>query len=111
MQTPPTTTVTLLGGTASVDQYGDPDESTSVLADHVPASLIERAMPTVSTESDLQAVVVRYSVCRVPQGTPVDDLSRVRDERTGYVYSVDTVTQPQHATTPQDIRLDLRRVS
>jgi hypothetical protein len=111
MRTAPTTTVTLMGGTATSDPYGDPDESTSILADDVPASLLERSMPTVSTESDLQAVVVRYSVCRVPQGTPVDNLSRVRDKRTGYVYSVDTVTQPQHATTPQDIRLDLRRVS
>ena len=111
MRAAPTTTVQLLGGTASTDPYGDSDESMAVLADNVPASLIERGMPTVSTESDLQAVVVRYCICRVPQGTPVTDLSRVKDKRTGHIYSVDTVTEPQHSTTPQDIRLDLRRVS
>ena len=111
MRSAPTTTVTLMGGAATSDPYGDSDEATTELATGVPAALVERSMPTVSTESDLQAVVVRYSVCRVPQGTPVDNLSRVKDERSGDIYSVDSVTLPKHATTPQDIRLDLRRVS
>ncbi len=111
MRSAPTTTVTLMGGTASSDPYGDSDEAITELATGVPAALVDRAMPTVSTESDLQAVVVRYSVCRVPVGTPVDNLSRVKDERTGDIYSVDSVTLPKHPTTPQDIRLDLRRVS
>lgn len=111
MQSAPTTTVQLLGGAGTTDPYGDTDESVTVLADDVPASLIERSMPTVLTESDMQAVQVHYCTCRVPQGTPVDNLTRVRDKRTGVIYSVDVVTQPQHSTTQQDIRLDLRRVS
>lgn len=111
MRSLPTTTVTLLGGEATKDPYGDQDESTATLATGVPASLLERTLPTVSTEGDPQAVVVQYYVCRVPQGTPVDELSRVQDERTGDIYAVDSVTKPQHPTTPQDVRLNLRRVS
>lgn len=111
MRSPPTTTVTLLGGASTPDEYGDHDESTTVLATNVPCSLIRRSIPTVNTESDMQAVIVRYYVGRVPHGTPVTELSRVRDDRTGHVYSVDLVDTPEHPTTPQDIRLDLRRVS
>jgi hypothetical protein len=111
MRALPNTTVDLLGGTSTPDQYGDHDESESVMAEGVPASLIEKTMPTVSTESDMQAVIVRYYVCRVPQGTPVTDLSRVRDRTTGEVFVVDSVTLPRHPVTPMDIRLDLRRVS
>ena len=111
MRSLPTTTVEILGGTSSTDGYGDIDEGTELLADNVPAALVDRSMSVVNTESDMQVVQVEYSVCRVPQGTPVDNVSRVRDKRTGDMYSVDKVTLPKHATTPQDIRLDLRRVS
>ena len=110
MQSAPTTTVTLLGGTAVKDQYGDDDESSTEVATNVPASLTEGTLRTVGTESDMQVVTVRYFVCRVPQGTPVTNLSRVRDERTGDIFAVDTVTLPRHPTVPQDIRLDLRQV-
>lgn len=111
MRSLPTTTVTLLAGTATKDSYGDEDEATTPVATGVPAALVERTLPTVSTESDPQAVVVQYYVCRVPQGTPVTDLSRVKDERTGDIFAVDSITRPLHPTTPQDIRLNLRRVS
>lgn len=120
MRSAPTTTVTLLGGTATKDEYGDDVEAAGVMAAGVPASLVEGTLRAVATESDMQVVTVRYYVCRVPQtiqkdggtiNTPVTDLSRVRDDRTGDVFAVDTVTLPRHPSTPQDIRLDLRRVS
>jgi hypothetical protein len=110
MRSAPTTTIALMGGTATIDPFGDQDESTVEQRTGVPCSLVERNMPTVSTESDQRAVVVRYYVARVPVGTPVTNLSRVRDERTGEVFVVDSVSAPLHPTTPQDIRLDLRRV-
>ena len=120
MRSAPTTSVDLLGGTATTDQYGDEDESSTVVATDVPASLVEDTLRTVATESDMQAVTVRYYVCRLPRvirkdgvvvSTPVDNLSRVRDRSTGDIYAVDSVTKPLHPSTPQDIRLDLRRVS
>lgn len=121
MRSAPTTTVTLLGGESTRDEYGDEVESTTPLATGVPASLVEGTMRTVATESDMQAVAVRYYTCRLPQTivaaggavvpTPVTELSRVRDDRTGDMYSVDSKTVPLHPTTAQDIRLDLRRVS
>ena len=121
MRSLPTTTVTLMGGESTKDTYGDEDESSAVLAAGVPASLVEGTMRAVGTESDMQAVTVRYYVCRLPQTivaeggavvpTPVNELSRVKDERTGDIFAVDVKTVPLHPTTAQDIRLDLRRVS
>lgn len=111
MRSAPTTLVTLLGGEPTTDQYGDQVESLAEQHVDIPCSLVEKNLPTVSTESDLAAVVVRYYVGRVPQGTPVDGLKRIKDQRTGDVYAVDSVTQPLHPRVAQDIRLDLRRVS
>lgn len=111
MRSAPTTTVTLMGGEVTLDPFGDADESTTEEHTGIPCSLVERNIPTVATESDLAAVVVRYYVGRVPVGTPVTNLKRVKDERTGDIYAVDSVTLPQHPNVPQDIRLDLRRVT
>ena len=105
----PTTTVTILGGQTESD-YGDPMDSDTVIATDIPAAIVE-GRQIIATESDLQARVVRYYTGRVPNGTAIDDSQKIRDERTGEVYSIDNVTAPRNAIIPQDVRLDLRRVT
>jgi hypothetical protein len=41
----------------------------------------------------------------------VDSSNRIRDERTGDTYVIDNVTTPINPIIPQDVRLDLRRVT
>lgn len=109
----PTTTVSILGpldGTTTHDQYGDPVDSTTVTQAKVPCA-ISTGREVVATESDTNAVVVRYFTGRVPWGTQVVDTQRIRDEVTGDIYSIDNVTRPQNPVLPQDVRLDLRRVT
>ena len=109
MNTTPTTTVEILGGSHSVDEYGDPVEAGTVIMSGVPASITE-SRQVVATESDPQAVTVHYYTGRLPAGTFVTRDHRIRDAN-GNVYSIDYVNIPNAVGTAGDIRLDLRRVS
>lgn len=112
----PTTTVTILGsadGVTAPDQWGDTVEGDSPAgptATGIPAA-IHTGRRVVATESDPHAVVVRYFTGRLPAGTQVTDAQRLLDERTGQIYVIDQVTEPQSSTMPQDLSLDLRRVT
>lgn len=113
MNTIPTTTISILGspdGTTPTDEYGDSVESPEPVATGIPAAIHVRR-ETVATESDPNAVVVWYYVGRVPAGTPVTAAQRVRDDATGTIYLVDNVVNIPSAIVPQDVRLDLRRVT
>lgn len=103
------TTVDILGGQDTVDDWGDPVEGTTVLVSGVPATITE-GRQVVATESDPQAVAVHYYTGRVPAGTPVTGANRVRDA-SGTLYVVDFVNVPSNPAVPGDIRLDLRRVT
>ncbi len=105
----PNTTVSILGGSSNSD-YGDVIDDDEPAGSGIPAMIIE-GRQIVATESDPQARVIRYYTARLPHGTAVDDTHRLRDERTGDVYSIDNVTYPMNAVIPMDVRLDLRRVT
>lgn len=105
----PTTTVTILGGSTNSD-YGDVLDDDTPAGSGIPASIVE-GRQVVATESDPQAVVIRYYTGRLPNGTVVDDSMRLRDEVTGDLYSIDNVTVPRNPIMEQDVRLDLRRVT
>lgn len=109
MNLTPTTLVDILGGTAGVDEWGDPVEGSTVLTAGVPASITETRQ-VVATESDPQAVAVHYYTGRLPAGTAVTKDNRIRDAA-GNVYNIDYVNVPNAIGTPGDVRLDLRRVS
>lgn len=109
----PTTTVTILGtpgGTGDTDEWGDPETDSTPGATGIPAA-IHTGREVVATESDPAAVVVRYFTGRLPAGTTVTSGQRLQDDRTGDIYLIDQVTIPQSSTAPQDLRLDLRRVT
>jgi hypothetical protein len=105
-----TTTVDVVGGTETVDDWGDPAEGQEVILAGVPALIVENRR-VAATESDPQAVVVHYLTGRVPAGTTVTAANRLRDTVTGTLYLVDHVHQPTNPAVPADVRLDLRRVS
>jgi hypothetical protein len=105
----PTTTVTILGGNTESD-YGDVLDSDEPAGSGIPASIIE-GRQVVATESDAQARIIRYYTGRLPAGTVVSDTNRLKDERTDEIYVIDNVTVPHNPIIPQDVRLDLRRIT
>ncbi|HET9234926.1 MAG TPA: hypothetical protein VFP10_12365 [Candidatus Eisenbacteria bacterium] len=105
----PTTTVTILSG-STTSEWGDESEGTTARATGVPAAIHEGAMK-VQTESDPQARAVRFYTARLPNGTTLANNERLQDEATGVIYAVDAVTTPVNPALPQDVRVDLRRVT
>lgn len=109
-----TTTVDILGGAGTVDEWGDPVEGAEPLYSGVPARITERRQ-VVATESDAQAVTVHYYVGRLPAGTQVTADNRLREpagDPDGRLYAIDYVRDtPGTVVAPDEVRLDLRRVT
>ncbi len=104
-----TTTVAILRGTTP-DDLGDVYESTKAVYTGVPASILEQRR-LVTTESDPQPRAVVFYTGRVSASVDVTDGDRVRDERTGAVYVVDSAHRVASPVMTNDTRLDLRRVT
>lgn len=110
-----TTTVDILGDTdpdqpPPTNGWGDEVEESGVKLADVPATIVERPA-RVATESSREPVTIHFYVGRVPNGTPVTEADRIRDQRDGLIYQVDYVSRPASAVLPQDVRLDLKRVT
>jgi hypothetical protein len=104
-----TTTVSILRGTA-VDDYGDENDTTTVAATRIPASILEQRR-LVSTPDDPQPRAVVFYTARVLATTDVRTGDRIRDETTGEVFIVDNHTRVSNPFIANDIRLDLRLVT
>ncbi|WP_326779721.1 hypothetical protein OG481_02165 [Streptomyces longwoodensis] len=109
MQAVATTSLTILRGTTT-DAYGDEQDTDTPKYTGIPASLVEQSR-RVTTRDDPTPRIVHYAVSRVPAGTDVTDQDRVRDERTGAIYTVDAVSGMDNPALQVDRRLDLRRTT
>lgn len=109
MQAVATTQLAVLRGTTT-DAYGDEQDTDTVVARNIPASLIEQSR-RVTTRDDPTPRIVRYATARVPAGTDITDQDRVRDQRTGAVYIVDSTSRMANPALVVDLRLDLRRTT
>lgn len=105
----PTTTVTILGGSESTNDWGDPIEGLTEIAARIPCA-IHQQRRVVVPEGQQAAMTVRYWTGYLPNGTVIDDAQRLRDDRSGRVYLIDAVETPAHPAMPQDVQLDLRTV-
>jgi hypothetical protein len=105
----PTTTVAILGGTASESEWGDPVEGSEVIRSGLPCAIHEQRR-IVAPEHTSAPMAVRFWTGYLPHGTAVSGAQRLRDERSGTVYLIDHVSTPAHPGRPQDVQLDLRTV-
>lgn len=104
-----TTTVSVLRG-STTDAFGDAVAADAVTASGVPASILEQRRRTyVAAENRVQQVL--YYIGRVPGDTDIQLQDRVRDEATGDVYRVDSVSRVSSPVQMNDLRLDLRKAS
>lgn len=105
----PTTTVSILRGT-STNAEGDTIDSDTPVYTGVPASIMERGRIGIDqTTQDPQ--VYRFTVGRVAAGTDILDTDRVKDETTGYVYSISDLRRLSSPVHTPDIGLDLKRMN
>lgn len=104
-----TTTVSILRGTV-VGDYGDELDSDEEVASGVRASILERPVTggrPASGRSDTQ----RTHAMRVWRGVDLRQGDRVRDERTGALYSVLTLATSTNPAGLGSTRADLQRVT
>lgn len=104
----PTTTVALLRGT-TVDTFGDEIDVDVPITTGLPAAVTENAQRSYRRAEGRGGQVETFTV-RLRPGTDVTEQDRLRDERTGAVYLVTSVSHPQALTGLADVRVTAARV-
>ncbi len=104
------TLCSILRGTTA-NQFGDEIDSDIPVMEHLPVTLIETGHTTQDPSSPTPRTI-REIKCIVPHWAPLTDSDRIRDERTGDVYMVISVTRPPTIIgAPVDTVAILKRVS
>lgn len=103
------TTISVLRGTTT-DEFGDVKDGSTAVHTGIPASLIEQSRQAYTPDSTTPRVV-RTSVCRVGPDKDVLEDDRIKDEKTGAIYIVLSVSQPGGHGMKNDLRIDLKRTT
>lgn len=105
----PTTTISVLRGTYQNDA-GDTLDSDTAVYTGIPASLMERSRSDIDS-TDQAMRVYTYTTCRVPAGTDVLQTDRIKDETSGRIYAIQSVSRLASPVHTPDIRLNLSYVN
>jgi hypothetical protein len=105
----PNTTVEILRG-QETDPYGDEADLDLVVASGILAAVHEDRQVAGTQAQDRQQQI-GYFTLWVKHGVDLRIDDRVRDERTGYVYTVNDVTSPPSSARLVDVRCGMRRVA
>lgn len=105
----PTTTVSVYRGQGT-DVFEDVEDAPILVASGILASLHEVQVRATSDASSLQRQVGQYSL-RVKNGVDLRIEDRVKDERTGLTYVIDSVTTPPSSGRLVDVHCTMRRVA
>lgn len=106
-----TGTVSILRGTAVDPVYGDTTATMSVVATGIPASIIEDRNVKTTTPGNPTPRTTRSYTGIVGSTVDVTDADRLKDERTGQIYVVVSVSQQAVAGLTSDTTLVLRRAT
>lgn len=103
-----TTRVTVIRGVGR-DEFGDEidldQEAGADAQTRIPASLIETTKQS-STDASGTPRVIRTCVARLPAGTDITVGDRLRNENTGRLYRIDSITQPAAIGFTPALRVD-----
>lgn len=105
-----TTTVSVLRGSA-VDRFDDPIDADTVVADTIPAAIIEQTPNTRSRPVDGRTDQVRGYTLRISPAVELRKGDRIRDERTQDVYTGDFTAAIANPAGHRSRRLTLRKVT
>lgn len=103
-----TTTVTVYRG-ETVNDWGDPVDSDTIVATGIRASIIEQ---TVYARSEVTSLPrsFRFAKMRVTPGTDIRQNDRILDEKTGENWTIVQISKRANPTRNQDMRIDLEYV-
>lgn len=107
----PTTYCTILQTSPEdlVDEFGDPMDNETAAATGVPISiLIQSSRQFLPSENRM--TVVETITARLRPNVPVNETSRIKDERTGQIYMIEELVAPQDPFGAASVRMILRRV-
>lgn len=105
-----TTTVSILRG-AATDRFGDEVDADIVVRDRIPAQLIEQTPNSRSRPVDGRTDQVRSYTLRVSPAVDLRKGDRIRDERTGEVYTGDFEALVANPAGHRSRRMTLRKVT
>lgn len=100
-----TTTITVYRG-ENTDEYGDPVDADVIVATGIPASILEQ---TVKAWTEVTTVPrqFRWAKMRVTQGVDIRQDDRIKDERTGDIWTIVQISNRANPVRMQDLRVDL----
>lgn len=104
------TTASVLRGTTS-NQFGDVIDASTAVITGLPVTLVETGK-SVQDPSTPTPRTIRQIYCSVPEWAGVTNSDRIKDEQTGDVYIIISVTKPPTIIgAPVDTVLGLKRVT
>lgn len=106
-----TTTVSILRGTTTDPVYGDSVATMSAIATGIPASIIEDRQAKTTTPGNPTPRITRTYDGIVGSTVDVTDRDRLKDERTGQIYVIVSVSQQALPGIISDQSLELRRAT
>lgn len=104
-----TTTVTIYRGEGT-DEYGDPVDANTIVATGVRASILEQ---TVKAWTEVTTIPrnFRWAKMRVTHGTDVRQNDRIKDERTGDIWTIVQISDRGNPVRDTDLRIDLEMMN
>lgn len=102
-----TTTITIYRG-QSTDEWGDPNDTNTIVGSGIPASLLEQSQ-YFRAEITTQPRNFRYARLRVDSSVDIQYNDRVKDEKTGWTWTIRNISDYQNPVRQQDTRVDLQR--
>lgn len=104
-----TTTVTILSDKQAEDEYGDEVDRYEVQDSGVPAHIGQKNRTFISPTSG-RPVTIREFVGLLPAYTNITLNHRVRDERSGQIFTIDHVQEPRISTGAVPTRVEMKTV-
>jgi hypothetical protein len=103
--------VSVLRGTSIDPVYGDATATMTVIASGIPASIVEQPQTKVTTPGNPTPRITRVYDGLIGSNVDVTDHDRLKDERTGQIYVIVSVSQQALPGITSDQSLELRRAT
>lgn len=103
------TRVTILRGTSTNDYEDEVDDTTTVEKNVLCA--LEETNRRVYLPAEQRITIVRTYSARLSPRAPIQKLDRLRDQKTGRIYLVTDLSDPQSAHHTPDIHVELSRTT
>jgi hypothetical protein len=104
-----TTTITIYRGQTD-DDWGDPEDNSTISSSGVVASLLEQSQ-YFRSEVTTQPRNFRYARLRVDSSVDIQYNDRILDETSGWIWIIRNLSTYQNPVRQQDTRADLQRMT